>query len=208
MFWLLIVSVKVYIYHLSNSRLCNYYTRRAAVVTQSVRAFALHAECWVFESRPRQTLVDKTSHGSCVVAVPMPKTRQQVGMSRLLGYYLNTGFACGSRCGTLKNPHYFAVSADHRSNFTVLHREWWRVHLSEKFSRGTESAKQKKNTHKKTRKYRCDLNFAVITMWETCRNPNNIEYHFLSQNSKTVRKISLKTGNNKNPKYSICSLNT
>ena len=31
----------------------------AATVAQSVTAFALHAEGWVFESQPRQTLVIK-----------------------------------------------------------------------------------------------------------------------------------------------------
>lgn len=95
----------------------------------------------------------------------MPKTRQQVGMSRLLGYYLNTGFVCGSRCGTVKNPHSFAVSADHRSNFTVLHREWWRVQLSEKFSRGTESTKQNKKNH--TNKLG-NIAVTLILLWSQC----------------------------------------
>ena len=31
----------------------------AATVAQSVRAFALHTEGWVFESQPRQTFIIK-----------------------------------------------------------------------------------------------------------------------------------------------------
>ena len=32
-----------------------------AAVAQSVKAFVFHAEVWLFESKPRQTLVVKTS---------------------------------------------------------------------------------------------------------------------------------------------------
>ena len=39
-----------------------------------------------------------------------------------------------------------AMSAEHRSKFAVLHRQWWRLHISEKFSNGTKKPeKQKKN---------------------------------------------------------------
>ena len=30
-----------------------------------------------------------------------------------------------------------AMSAEHRSKFVALHRQWWRLHMSEKFSSGT-----------------------------------------------------------------------
>ena len=35
---------------------------------------------------------------------------------------------CRSRCGTSKNPHcLMAKSAEHRSKFAALHRQWWRL---------------------------------------------------------------------------------
>ena len=51
-----------------------------------------------------------------------------------------------SRCGTLKNPHCsVAMSAKYRSKFAALKRQWWRLHLSEKFSSGMKN-KQTKQT--------------------------------------------------------------
>ena len=38
-----------------------------------------------------------------------------------------------------------ATSAEHRSKFVTLHRQWWRLHMSEKFSSGTINPKQKHN---------------------------------------------------------------
>ena len=35
-----------------------------------------------------------------------------------------------------------AISAQHRSKFVALHGQWWRLHMSEKFSSGTEKPKQ------------------------------------------------------------------
>ena len=35
-----------------------------------------------------------------------------------------------------------AMSAEHRSKFAALHRQWWRLHMSEKFSSGTINFKQ------------------------------------------------------------------
>ena len=32
-----------------------------------------------------------------------------------------------------------AMSAEHRSNFAALHRQWWRLFMSEKFSSGTNT---------------------------------------------------------------------
>ena len=37
-----------------------------------------------------------------------------------------------------------AISADHRSNFAAIHRQWWRLQMSEKFSSGTKNSKQTK----------------------------------------------------------------
>ena len=38
-----------------------------------------------------------------------------------------------------------AMSAEHRSKFAALHRQWWRLHMSYKFSSGTKNPKQTKN---------------------------------------------------------------
>ena len=35
-----------------------------------------------------------------------------------------------------------AMSAKHRSKFTAFHRQWWRLHMSEKFLSGTKNHKQ------------------------------------------------------------------
>ena len=37
-----------------------------------------------------------------------------------------------------------AMNGDYRSKFTVLQRQWWRLHMSEKFSSGTINIKQSK----------------------------------------------------------------
>ena len=44
---------------------------------------------------------------------------------------LSTVGPCRSRCGMLNNPH---CSMATRSKFAALHRQWWRLHTSEKFS--------------------------------------------------------------------------
>ena len=35
-----------------------------------------------------------------------------------------------------------AMSAEHRSKFAALRRQWWRLHISEKYSSGTKKSKQ------------------------------------------------------------------
>ena len=37
------------------------------------------------------------------------------------------------------------ISAEHMSKFTALHRQWWRLHMSEKFSSGTINSIQPTN---------------------------------------------------------------
>ena len=41
-----------------------------------------------------------------------------------------------------------ALSAEQWSKFAVLHRQWWRLHMSEKFSSGTINSKQTKKNLK------------------------------------------------------------
>ena len=46
------------------------------------------------------------------------------------------------------------MSAEHRSEFEALHRQWWRLHMSENFSRGTINPKQtNKQTNKQTKHF-------------------------------------------------------
>ena len=35
-----------------------------------------------------------------------------------------------------------AINAERRSKFAALHRQWWRLQISEKFSSGTKNSKQ------------------------------------------------------------------
>ena len=45
---------------------------------------------------------------------------------------------CHSGYGTLKTPYCsMAVSAEHRPNFAAIHRQYWRLHMSERFLSGT-----------------------------------------------------------------------
>ena len=41
-----------------------------------------------------------------------------------------------------------AISAEHRSKFAALHRQWWRLQMSEKFTSGTKKKPSKKQTNK------------------------------------------------------------
>ena len=40
------------------------------------------------------------------------------------------------------------ISAEHRSKFAALHRQWWRLQISEQFLRGTQNPKTNKQTNK------------------------------------------------------------
>ena len=78
---------------------------------------------------------------------------------------------CHSRCCTLKNPHCLnAMSTEHSSKFAALHRQWWRLHMSEKFSSGTINPtqnKQSKNSEK------MDINWYLFC---TCYVPSTKRY--------------------------------
>ena len=56
---------------------------------------------------------------------------------------LSTDAPCHSRCGTLKNL--MAVGVEQRSKFAAIHRQWWRLHMSEKLSSGTKNHKKNNN---------------------------------------------------------------
>ena len=53
-----------------------------------------------------------------------------------------------------------ALNAEHKSKFAALHPQWWRLHMSEKFSSGMKNPKQ---TNKQNQP--C-INFSKIA---TCR---------------------------------------
>ena len=46
------------------------------------------------------------------------------------------------RCGTLKNPQWPWINAEHRSKFAALHRHLWRLHMSKEFSSWNKNTKQ------------------------------------------------------------------
>jgi hypothetical protein len=49
-----------------------------------------------------------------------------------------TGAPCHSRCGTIETPPCSkALIAKHRRKFSALHRQWGRLHISEKIFSGT-----------------------------------------------------------------------
>ena len=51
------------------------------------------------------------------------------------------------------------MSAEHRSKSTVLNMEWWRLHMSEKFSNGMKNSK-----HTKYYIYTCT--YKAVDRWE------------------------------------------
>ena len=85
-----------------------------------------------------------------------------------------TDALCHSRCGTLKNPHCsMAMSVEHRSKFSVLHRQWWRLHISEQISSGTKNPKQ-------TNKYHLSKSFICLPFldWQWSMWPMGLLYYF------------------------------
>ena len=94
-------------------------------MAQWVTALATQGEGWVFESQPRQTEVIKTGSGSSI------SKRSAIGVS-VTGplrwpFQTDAPYACHRGCVTLKNCS-MAMSAEHRSEFAALHRQWWRLH--------------------------------------------------------------------------------
>ena len=108
-------------------------TTWAAVVAKLARAFAPQAEGWVFESQPWQTLVVKTGSDRSTAK----RSALGVSVTGPRRWPLWTDPPCHSRSGTLKNPHCsMAISAEHRSKFAALHRQWWHLQMNKKFSSG------------------------------------------------------------------------
>ena len=57
------------------------------------------------------------------------------------------------------------MSADQRSKFAAFHRQWCRLHMSEKFSSGTKSHKQ---TNEETNKQTSRLNILSWFLVHVC----------------------------------------
>ena len=84
-----------------------------------------------------------TSAGSQSVRKRKVRFRIPVSITGPLRGPLNTDVPSPIRCGTLKNPHCsMAISAEHWSKYAALHRQWSRLHMSEKFMSGTKNPKQ------------------------------------------------------------------
>ena len=98
-----------------------------AITIRSTAAVA-QAEGWVFESQSRQTWVVKTDSDSST------GERSTMGVCHGSSEMTIINWCpCHSRCGTLKNPHCsMAMSAEHISKFAALHRQWWRLHMTNK----------------------------------------------------------------------------
>ena len=104
----------------------------AAVVVQSIKAFASHTEGLVFYSR-----LDRHKSLKHVVTSLLLHGRRQVSVCLVLWYSIWTDDLCYSRCDTLKNPSYsMSMKAKYRSKFAVVHRSWWDLHITEKISNG------------------------------------------------------------------------
>ena len=98
----------------------------------------MRAAIKVFNSQPRQKHVRTGSDSSTAKC-------STIGV-------IVTDVPYQSTYGTLKNPHcWIANTAEHRSKFAAIHRQWWRLHISEKLS--TRRNKQTKLFLKK-----CTLN--------------------------------------------------
>ena len=105
-------------------------------------------------------------------------------MSRVLGddhyeriSHVTVGVAC-----YLKIPHCsVAMSAEHRSKFSLLHRQWWRLRMSEKFSSRTKTQnKHNKNIHIKLT-YKSS-GIAILDVTQLAVPPSKIHVRFKATN--------------------------
>ena len=81
-----------------------------------------------------------------VVTAPLPNARGSVTGPRRWPLWMDA--PCQSRCSTLKNSHCsMTISAKHRSKCPALHRQWRRLQLSKKFSKGKIKSTKKKTTN-------------------------------------------------------------
>ena len=92
---------------------------------------------------------------------------------------------CRNGCGTLKNSHCsMAMSVEHRSKFAALHRQWWRLHISEKFS------SWKINSNKTNKIVTNTLIIVYKILIDKC-------FHMLNHSAQKILMIS---------RYSCCSI--
>ena len=98
-------------------------------------------------------------------------TAQLLNARHLVWLYGSSDVPCYSRCGTLKNPHCFmAISAEHRSTFATVQRQWRRLCISEKFFRGTKNSNQPTNQPtKQTNKQVLTMYTQKMSSWERRR---------------------------------------
>ena len=58
-----------------------------------------------------------------------------------------------------------AMSAEHRSKFAAFHRLWWRLHINENFSNGTEKSQTNKQTNKQN-SYTLCTNLTIVQSFD------------------------------------------
>ena len=71
-----------------------------------------------------------------------------------------------SRCDTVKVPHCSMTTRVQYRLKAALHRQWWRLYVSDKFSTGKENSKQR-NKHKDRR---VNLSESSLTRHKTTEN--------------------------------------
>ena len=71
-----------------------------------------------------------------------------------------------------------AMSAEHRSKFAAIHRQWWHLDMSEKFSSGTINSKQTNNTS--------DQDVCLDNVTGNIRRNNCYLYYYISHVQKHV----------------------
>ena len=130
-------------------------------------SWSVHFECGRsgFDPRSGQTLLLKTVSDSSIAK------RSATGVSV-------TGL---SRCSTLKTPYCsVAMIVEHKLKFEALRRQWWCLHMIERFSSGTkgpQTNKQKKHTYWDIRSF---VSWAVTTsvlLLSRLRSVNCIRMH-------------------------------
>ena len=77
------------------------------------------------------------------------------------------------RCGTLLNHHCsMTMSAENRSKFAALHRDWWCLRMSEILSSGTINSNKTKTKNQRTNcesLKKCLLNISWLLCWKVAK---------------------------------------
>ena len=96
-----------------------------------------------------------------------------------------------------------AMSAEHRSKFAAYYRQWWRLHMSEKFSNGTKTPKQ---TNKQTNSATLYLYYLHILGFYTWldKHPGQSDLRDYRERMRTARSSRLQHSYYQGLKCKIC----